>query len=93
MNGFDKERAREIVENGSIETVVEKVKELPVYQMFKSSVADGKSSEDTEKLLTMVTMLLAIGDDELSFLMTSVANNMLFSAINMRLRGELGAID
>lgn len=93
MKRFDEERAMEIIKNGSIETVMEKVKETPVYGMFKSSVRGGKSSDETEKLLMMMTMLLAMGDEELSLLMASVANNMLFSALNMRLRSELGQVD
>ena len=86
------ERADEIIKNGNLTTVADKVKELPVYGMFMKAVEEGKTSEDTERILTMMTLLTSFTDKELGLLITAVSNKMLFNALNIRLRSELGAL-
>lgn len=87
---MDYDKAIEIVTNGTLEHVVEKVKETPTYEVFKKAVSKGNTSGETQEILAFSTLIDSFGDREMRLLLTTVANNMLFSALNTRLRSELG---
>lgn len=74
--------------NATIEDVVGKIKELPVYDSYVASVKDGE--EDSNMTLQAMTMLFAtMLDSELSFMVHSVATDLLFAMIDQKLRHEI----
>ena len=89
---MDFESAKEIMKGANIGELIEKVKELPTYSSYEAAVNEGAPFEETKKILALTTMLHAISDNELDLLLSYVSHMMLFDAINMRLRSELGVV-
>lgn len=81
------EEFRKATEGKTIDDFVEKVKLLPLFDMYKMAVEEGK--QDTARMLEMTTMLVAMGDKELSALMTHVAMELLFAVTDQKLKEEI----
>lgn len=82
------EKMKEIAKEGNLDTFIQKVKELPVYGAYKMAVKE-KAGGNTDRLLQMSVMLMAMGNDELSMLMSSVSLDLLFSLVDQKLRNEI----
>ena len=87
MKELDLETIRKL-SNATMEDVVGKIKELPVYDHYAASVKDGE--EDSNRMLQTITMLFATTlDRDLSFMVHSVATDLLFAMIDQKLRYEI----
>lgn len=82
------EKMKKVVKEGSIETFIQKIKELPIYSAYEYAV-NAKKGDDTSKLLQMSAMISAMGDAEFSMLMSSVSLDLLFVMVDQRLRNEI----
>ena len=70
------------------ETFIQKVKELPLYGAYEMAVKK-KEDGNTAQFLQMSVMLMSMGNDELSMLMTSVSLELLFAMADLKLRNEI----
>ena len=77
----------EIKNNANINTLAEKVKELPLFKVYKDDVL--KNGTDTDKKLGMTMMLFSLADEELGAMMHTVAHDLLFNALDIRFRSEI----
>lgn len=84
----DFEKMKEVVKEGNIETFIQKVKELPLYGAYEMAVKK-KEDGNTAQFLQMSVMLMSMGNDELSMLMTSVSLDLLFAMADQKLRNEI----
>ena len=84
----DLEKMKEIVKEGNFDTFIQKVKELPLYGAYEMAVKE-KEGGNTARLLQMFVMLMAMGNDELSMLMSSVSLDLLFAMADQKLRNEI----
>lgn len=84
----DFETMSKIAKEGSLDTFIRKVKELPLYGVYEMAVKK-KEDENTSKFLQMSVMLMAMGNDELSMLMSSVSFDLLFALADQKLRNEI----
>lgn len=84
----DLEKMREAAKEGNLEIFIQKIKKLPIYRAYEHAV---KKMEDdnTAKFLQMSVMLVTMGNDELSMLMTSVSLDLLFAMVDQKLRNEI----
>ena len=74
--------------NATMEDIVDKIKELPVYGIYVAGVKDG--TVDSNKILQAMTMLFATtSNSELDFMIYSVATDLLFAMIDQKLRHEI----
>ena len=81
------ENIEKAIKEGNIETLIQKIKDMPVYDLYEKAVKD--DTEHTEKLLQMTTMLFALIDKEMSAMMTSVSLDLLFAMIDQKLKHEI----
>lgn len=84
----DFETMSKIAKEGNLETFIKKVKELPLYGAYEMAVKE-KDYGNTAKFLQMSVMLMAMGNDELSMLMSSVSLDLLFAMADQKLRNEI----
>lgn len=84
----DFEKMKEVVKEGNLETFIQKVKELPLYGAYEMAVKK-KEDRNTAQFLQMSVMLMTMGNDELSMLMTSVSLDLLFAMVDQKLRNEI----
>lgn len=84
----DFETMSKIAKEGSFDTFIQKVKELPLYGAYEMAVKK-KEDGNTAQFLQMPVMLMSMGNDELSMLMTSVSLELLFSMADQKLRNEI----
>lgn len=73
--------------NCSVDDFVDKIKELPFYKTYVSSVK--KNSVHTSKLLQAVTMSYALLDDEVGLMMKAIFLSLLFTIVDQKLRNEI----
>lgn len=88
----DLDKTKEIVKEGNFDTFIQKVKEFPLYGAYKMAVKK-KEDSNTAQFLQMSVMLMSMGDDELSMLMTSVSLDLLFAMADQKLRNEILEIE
>lgn len=84
----DFEKMMTVAKEGNFETFIEKIKELPLYSVYEQAVKE-KEDDNTAKFLQMSVMLMTMGNDELSMLMTSVSLDLLFAMADQKLRNEI----
>lgn len=84
----DFETMSKIAKEGSFDTFIQKVKELPLYGVYEM-VVKKKEDSNTAQVLQMSVMLMSMGNDELSMLMTSVSLDLLFAMADQKLRNEI----
>lgn len=84
----DFEKMMTVAKEGNFETFIEKIKELPIYSVYEHAVKK-KEDDNTAKFLQMSIMLMTMGNDELSMLMTSVSLDLLFAMADQKLRNEI----
>ncbi len=84
----DFETMRKIVKEGNFGTFIQKVKELPLYGAYEMAVKK-KEDSNTAQFLQMSVMLMSMGNDELSMLMTSASLDLLFAMADQKLRNEI----
>ena len=84
----DLEKMREIVKERNFDTFIQKIKELPVYGVYKMAVKK-KEDGNTAQFLQMSVMLMSMGNDELSKLMVSSSLELLFAMADQKLRNEI----
>ena len=84
----DFETMSKIAKEGSFDTFIQKVKELPLYGAYEMAVKK-KEDSNTAQFLQMSVMLMSMGNDELSMLMTSVSLELLFAMADQKLRNEI----
>ncbi len=88
MKKMNYEDFKENVAGKTLEDVIEKIKTLPVYQLYEKRVKE-EDCEETYKFLETMAMLCALTDDGLLAMMNSVSMDLMFSMIDMRLRAEI----
>lgn len=88
MKKMNYEDFKENVAGKTLEDVIEKIKKLPVYQMYEKRVKE-EDCEETYNFLETMTMLCALMDDEFLAMIHSVSMDLMFSMIDMRLRAEI----
>jgi hypothetical protein len=76
-----------LVDSANIETLVERIKESPIYPAYQRAVKGDK--ENTDKMLAALSMVQALVDKEFDIQMKRVALDMLFNAIDLRLSSEI----
>lgn len=84
----DFETMSKIAKEGNLETFIQKVKEFPLYGAYEMAVKK-KEDGNTAQFLQMSVMLMAMGNDELSMLMSSVSLDLLFAMADQKLRNEI----
>lgn len=84
----DFEKMKEVAKEGNLETFIQKVKELPIYGVYEMAVKK-KEDGNTAQFLQMSVMLMTMGNDEFSMLMTSVSLDLLFAMADQKLRNEI----
>ena len=83
LSEVEKERAC----RATLDDFIEKVKDMPVYPTYVRAV---KSNEEhAHKILQALVMLIGTADEEFSFMMNSVATDLLFVMIDQKLRNEI----
>ena len=88
MGNLNREEFDNAIKGKTIEDFVQKVKELPVYDIYQKAAKD-KEKDETARLLQMSVMIFSMADSELSAMMTSVALDLLFETVDQRLRNEI----
>lgn len=88
MGNLNREEFDNAIKGKTIEDFVQKVKELPVYDIYEKAAKD-KEKDKTARLLQMSVMIFSMADSELSAMMTSVALDLLFETVDQRLRNEI----
>ena len=84
----DFETMSKIAKEGNFDTFIQKVKELPLYGVYEMAVKK-KEDSNTAQFLQMSVMLMSMGNDELSMLMTSASLDLLFAMADQKLRNEI----
>ena len=84
----DFETMSKIAKEGSFDTFIQKVKELPLYGAYEIAVKK-KEDSNTAQFLQMTVMLMSMGNEELSMLMTSVSLDLLFAMADQKMRNEI----
>lgn len=77
----------EINENANLTALAEKVKDLPVFEVYKEELL--KNGKDTTKKLGVTMMLFSLADEELGMMMQTVAHDLLFNALDLHFRSEI----
>lgn len=83
----DFELFKEATEGKTLDDLVKKIKELPLYEIYKHGVEE--NATETADLLEGLTLLFALSNQRLSALITYVSTNLLFSIIDQRLKHEI----
>ncbi len=83
----DFETMSKIAKEGNLDTFIQKIKELPMYGTYEMAVK--KEDDNTAQLLQMFVMLMSMGNNELSMLMTIVSLDLLFALAGQKLRNEI----
>jgi hypothetical protein len=81
------EQIKKLINDASIDTLAERIKESPMYPTYQRAVKKG--GESTEKLLAALSMVQALVDNEFDVQMKKVAFDVLFNAIDLRLSSEI----
>lgn len=84
MKDFD---FKEATEGKTLDDLVQKIKELPLYGIYKRYVE--VNSAKNSNLLQGLVLLYALSDKTLSALIMEISNNLLFSIIDQRLKYEI----
>lgn len=84
----DFETMSKIAKEGSFDTFIQKVKELPLYGAYEMAVKK-KEYSNTAQFLQMSVMLMSMGNEELSMLMTRVSLDLLFAMADQKMRNEI----
>jgi hypothetical protein len=85
---MDDEQIKKLISNASIDTLVERIKESDIYPTYEKAVRDG-APPITRNILGALSMLQMLSDKEFDIQVSSVALDMLFNAIDLRLSSEI----
>ena len=80
------ENVANAITNGNIETIIQKIKGMPTYEIYESAV---KKEKESAKILQMFTLMHSMSDEELSVMMMSVSFDFMFAMIDQKLRNEI----
>lgn len=84
----DFELFKEATEGKTLDDLVQNIKELPLYEIYKHGVEENVTAE-TAELLEGTTLLFALNSERLSALITHISMKLLFSVIDQRLKYEI----
>ena len=87
MSKMNVEEFKAATEGQGMDDVIAVIKETPLYEAYQSSVKTG--TEDTSKMLEMITMLQTVTNERFQAMMTNVAIELLFAMIDQKLRTEI----